>query len=85
MRSTLSGGVALLSVYALGLGIPFLLAALFMGTLVDRLKSLRRVGRWLQAAAGVIMVLMGIAMVTGTLTAFGYWLLEQFPLLGRIG
>ena len=84
-QTALSGGVGLLSVYALGLGIPFLLAALFTGTLVDKLRSLRHVGRRLQVAAGVIMIVMGIAMVTGKLTAFGYWLLEQFPVLGRIG
>jgi cytochrome c-type biogenesis protein len=35
--------------------------------------------------AGVIMVVMGIAMMTGKLTAFSYWLLERFPALGRIG
>jgi cytochrome c-type biogenesis protein len=84
-QTALSGGVGLLSVYALGLGIPFLLAALFTGTLVDKLKSLRDVGRRLQVVAGIIMILMGIAMVTGKLMAFGFWLLEQFPLLGRIG
>jgi cytochrome c-type biogenesis protein len=75
----------LLSVYALGLGVPFLLAALFTGTLVDRLGSLRHVGRRLQVAAGVVMIVMGVAMMTGRLTAFGYWLLERFPVLGRIG
>jgi len=30
-------------------------------------------------------VAMGIAMMTGKLTAFSYWLLERFPVLGRIG
>lgn len=84
-QSAVSSGVGLLSVYALGLGVPFLLAALFTGTLVDRLKSLRHIGRRLQVAAGVIMILMGIAMVTGKLTVFAFWLLEQFPVLGRIG
>jgi cytochrome c-type biogenesis protein len=31
------------------------------------------------------MVLMGLAMVTGQLSGFSYWLLEVFPALGRIG
>ncbi len=39
----------------------------------------------LQAAAAVILILMGIAMVTGWLTRLSYWLLEAFPALGRIG
>jgi cytochrome c-type biogenesis protein len=84
-QSSLSGGVALLAAYALGLGVPFLLFAFFTGELVGRLKALRRLGRSLQIVAGTIMILMGLAMVTGRLTTFGFWLLQTFPALGRIG
>ena len=84
-QSSVSGGVGLLSAYALGLGVPFVLSAAFAGAAVARLKALRRLGRGLQFAAGAIMILMGLAMVTGRLTAFGFWLLETFPALGRIG
>lgn len=84
-QSSVSGGVALLSAYALGLGVPFLLTALFAGAAVRKLKALRRLGRGLQIAAGAIMIAMGLAMVTGRLTTFGFWLLETFPALGRIG
>jgi cytochrome c-type biogenesis protein len=83
-QSSVCGGVALRSAYALGLGVPFLLSALFAGATVGRLKKLRCLGVGLQIAAGVIMVLIGLAMVTGRLTTFGYWLLETFPTLGRI-
>lgn len=31
------------------------------------------------------MVLMGLAMMTGQLTVFSYWLLETVPFLGQIG
>jgi cytochrome c-type biogenesis protein len=85
MQSSVSGGVTLLSVYAAGLGVPFVLSAFFMRELAGRLKALRRTGRMLQAGAGVVMVAMGVAMATGQLTAFSYWLLEVFPALGRIG
>lgn len=78
-------GMALLSVYSLGLGMPFILAALFTGAFVSRLKSLRRVGRPLEIGAGVIMVLMGLAMITGYMTTFAYWMLRTFPVLGQIG
>jgi len=85
MQNSVHGGVVLLAAYALGLGIPFVLSAVFMRELVGRLKVLRRAGRPLQVVAGLIMVLMGVAMVTGKLTEFSYWLLERFPVLGRIG
>lgn len=78
-------GVALLGVYSAGLGVPFVLAAAFTGTLTRHLKLLRHVGRPLQMVAGIVLVVMGIAMLTGQLTAFSWWLLRTFPVFGRIG
>ncbi|MGH8809187.1 MAG: prolipoprotein diacylglyceryl transferase family protein, partial [Noviherbaspirillum sp.] len=78
-------GVPLLSFYAAGLGVPFLLAALFTRELAGRLKGLRRFGTALQIAAGLILVAMGIAMITGQLSSFAFWLLRIFPGLGTIG
>ena len=80
-----SGAIALLSSYAAGLGVPFLLSALFMHELTARLKTLRRTGRVLHIGAGLVMVVMGVAMATGQLMVFTYWLLNSFPALGRIG
>lgn len=85
MQSSAVQGVLLLGFYAAGLGVPFLLAALFMGKLVGRMKAFRRVGVLLQVSAGIVMVLMGMAMITGHLTSFAFWLLKAFPVLGRIG
>jgi cytochrome c-type biogenesis protein len=83
--ATVSSGVALLAVYSLGLGAPFLLAALFTDRLMARLKAIGRVGRLLQLAAGAVMIVMGVAMITGQLSAFSYWLLDTFPVLAEIG
>ncbi len=85
VQTSLQGSIGLLTAYALGLGVPFLLAAIFMRELLGRIKALRRAGRPLQFVAGVVMILFGIAMVTGRVTTFSYWLLEKFPVLGRIG
>ncbi|MFC4350869.1 cytochrome c biogenesis CcdA family protein [Fodinicurvata halophila] len=82
---TLTGGIALLAVYSLGLGVPFLLTALFTDRLMARLKTIGRIGRLLQLGAGAILILMGIAIMTGQLSAFSYWLLDTFPALGNIG
>ena len=78
-------GALLLAIYSLGLGLPFLLAALFTGALLARLRALGRAGRNLQRAAGGLLVAMGLLMVTGQLERLAYWLLETFPVLGRIG
>lgn len=83
--STVEQGVTLLAVYSAGLGVPFLVAAGFADALAGKLRRLGRIGRRLHQAAGVIMVLMGVAMMTGQITALSYWLLDAFPALGRIG
>ena len=83
--ATVGQGIVLLAVYSAGLGIPFLILAGFIDSLAGRLRGLGRIGRRLQQAAGAIMVAMGLAMVTGRLSALSYWLLDAFPALGRIG
>jgi len=83
--ATIADGVALLGVYSLGLGVPFVLAAVFTDGLMGRIKSVGRVGQALKLFAGATMVLMGVAMITGYLSTFSFWLLNTFPVLGAIG
>jgi len=85
VSTSLSSGTTLLAIYALGLGVPFVLAAAFTGIFVSRMGRLRRFGRPLQIGAGALMILMGIAMITGWLSSFAYWMLESFPILSEIG
>jgi cytochrome c-type biogenesis protein len=85
VSATVSQGIVLLSLYSLGLGIPFMAAAAFTDGLLARLRTLGRIGRSLQMGAGALVVAMGAAIVTGALTSFSYWLLETFPILSRIG
>jgi cytochrome c-type biogenesis protein len=83
--ATVANGVALLGVYSVGLGVPFLLAAAFTDGLVMRLRTIGRAGRVLQLVAGGVMIVMGAAMITGQLSTFSFWLLETFPALSAIG
>lgn len=80
-----TGGVGLLAAYALGLGVPFLAAALFADSAARGLRRLRGFGAALQIGGGLIMVVLGIAMITGRLSTFSLWLLDTFPVLGTIG
>jgi cytochrome c-type biogenesis protein len=80
-----ANGVSLLAIYSFGLAVPFLAAAAFTATFLERSKRFRRFGTYLNVGAGVIMIAMGIAMVTGRLSSLAYWLLETFPIFGRIG
>ncbi len=85
VSATAAQGAVLLTVYSLGLGLPFLAAAAFTDTLLARLRALRRTGRSLQIGAGAVMVAMGVAMITGECSTMSYWLLETFPVFARIG
>ena len=82
---TLSQGVALLGAYSLGLGIPFLIAAWLTGRFASRIKALSRIGRSLNIGAGLIMVILGVAMITGYLSVFAFWILDTFPIFSTIG
>ena len=85
ISTNISAGIILLTAYAAGLGIPFLLSALFTESLMRRMTTMRKSGRWLKIGAGAVMIAMGIAMVTGYMTSMSYWLLENFPVFSRIG
>ena len=80
-----ASGVDLLAAYALGLGVPFLLAALFADRIARLLGRLRGVGAALQIGGGLVMIVLGIAMLTGQLTVFSKWMLDTFPALGSVG
>jgi cytochrome c-type biogenesis protein len=83
--ATVSGGAALLGVYSLGLGIPFIASAMFVDRITSKLRTFGRAGRFLQFTTGGVMVLAGVAMMTGQLATFSYWLLETFPSLSTVG
>lgn len=80
-----ANGVSLLAIYSFGLAVPFLAAAAFTMVFLERSKRIRRFGKYLNLGAGVIMIAMGIAMITGRMSSFSYWLLETFPILSLIG
>lgn len=84
-RATVGEGALLLAVYSAGLGIPFLVAALFSGAFMRFLSRFRvHLGR-VEKAMGGLLVIAGILFLTGGLQSASYWLLESFPALGRLG
>jgi cytochrome c-type biogenesis protein len=82
---TVPQGVILLIIYSLGLGLPFLAAALVTDRLFDRVRQMGRWSRFLQIGAGAIVIGMGALMITGELSTLSYWLLGTFPGLASIG
>jgi cytochrome c-type biogenesis protein len=83
-EASLGAGVRLLLVYSLGLGIPFVLAAIAIGPFLGFLQRFRRhLGR-VEMVMGLLLVATGVLMLTGGLNWFGTWMIENVPVLGRI-
>ena len=78
-RETVGEGALLLFAYSIGLGIPFLIAAVFSGAFMRFMTKFRvHLGR-VEKAIGGLLVLAGIFFVTGGVSTVSYWLLETFP------
>lgn len=84
-EATVAKGAGLLAVYSLGLGIPFLIAAVAIGPFAKFLARFRKHIGKVEKIMGLLLVLTGIAFLTGSVATFSFWLLETFPVLGRIG
>jgi len=84
-ETTVTKGAGLLAVYSAGLGIPFVLAALAAEPFAAFLARFRVHVAKVEKAMGGLLVLTGIAFLSGWITQASFWLLEAFPVLGRIG
>jgi cytochrome c-type biogenesis protein len=78
-------GMVLLALYSLGLGIPFLVAAFSMDRFLGFSMAIRRHMRLIERGMGVLLIVTGIAFLTGSMQTMSYWLLETFPGLASIG
>jgi cytochrome c-type biogenesis protein len=78
-------GAALLFAYALGIGVPFLLAAAFVAPFLRFVARFRRHVRAVELAVGGLLVVTGVMVLTGTFQEIGGWMLDRWPGLGRFG
>jgi len=78
-RETVGSGVMLLGSYALGLAVPFLLAAGATGYFLNASKRFRNAIPIIEKASGVMLVLVGLLLVSGSLTVLSGWLTRFTP------
>ena len=83
--ATPAKGVILLDTYAAGLGIPFVLVAVFFPSLKGLMGWMKRHMMRIERIMGVLLWTVGLMMVTGQFTQFSWWILEQFPALSTLG
>jgi cytochrome c-type biogenesis protein len=78
-------GATLLFAYAMGIGIPFLLAAAFATPFLGFVQRFRRHFRKVEIALGLLLIATGLLVMTGGFQEIGAWMIERWPELGRFG
>jgi cytochrome c-type biogenesis protein len=78
-------GAALLAVYALGIGLPFILAAFFAPRFLAWATRFRRHLATVEKVMGGLLVLTGLLFMTGQMSAIANWMLDTFPVFSEIG
>ncbi len=78
-RADLAQGLRLLTAYSLGLAIPFLVAAWALEYFLRWFQRFRRYIGWVERVAGVLLVVVGLLMLTGSFTLLSGWLQGLTP------
>jgi cytochrome c-type biogenesis protein len=81
---SLAAGIRLLFVYSLGLGVPFILAAVAIGPFLGFLRRFKHQLRHVEMAMGALLVLTGILFLVGGTAWLSQWLIDTVPGLARI-
>jgi cytochrome c-type biogenesis protein len=85
IEENINKSILLLSSYSLGLAIPFIISGILIDKFLIFSKKLRKHILIISKIGGIILLLTGIAILTGQLQILGFFILEYFPILGDIG
>jgi cytochrome c-type biogenesis protein len=80
-------GTYLLGVYSVGLGLPFLLSAIFISQAIGVMRRIKPHMRKIEVAMGILLLIVGVTLFTGSFSVFSGWILDVMdrygiPLLG---
>ncbi|SFD05358.1 cytochrome c biogenesis CcdA family protein [Tropicimonas isoalkanivorans] len=75
-------GAAMLFVYGLGMTLPFVIAALFIGPFMRWMKGFRRHLPTVEKAMGVLLIAFGVLIGTNSVNLIAEWMLNYMPAVG---
>ncbi|MDQ7079146.1 MAG: cytochrome c biogenesis protein CcdA [Paracoccaceae bacterium] len=84
-EDSIGRGTFLMGMYAVGLGLPFILSAIFINRAMGLMNRLKRHMGLIEKIMGGLLIAVGVMMATGAFSRLSYWLLETFPALSQIG
>jgi cytochrome c-type biogenesis protein len=85
LETTVFKGVVLLAIYSLGLSIPFILAGVYFTKFLIFSKFTRVHTVTILKASGYVLLVTGVLIITGKLQVIGFFILDIFPFLGKLG
>jgi len=85
LEESINKSMLLLSFYSLGLAIPFIISGVLIDKFLFFSKNFKKYILIINKAGGAILLLTGIAILTGHLQILGFFILEYIPALGNIG
>tara|TARA_B100000427_G_scaffold268167_1_gene234070 strand:+ start:1851 stop:2567 length:717 start_codon:yes stop_codon:yes gene_type:complete len=85
LEENIGRGILLLSFYSLGLAIPFIISGILIDKFLLFSKRFKRYTVKITKTGGIILLLTGLAILTGQLQILGFFILEYFPVLENIG
>ncbi|HYE88257.1 MAG TPA: cytochrome c biogenesis protein CcdA [Vicinamibacterales bacterium] len=78
-QESVNQGILLLSIYSLGLAIPFLLTALAINQFFVAFSKIRRYYHAIEIVSGVLMIIIGVLIFTNRFTIIAQWLTPYLP------
>lgn len=83
-KETVGEGIVLLASYSAGLGIPFVITGFSLSIFYNAFNKIKHHFRKIEIASGVLLIIIGILMMTGSLTIIANYLTKWFPFLSEI-
>ncbi len=83
-QDTVGKGIILLSVYSLGLGIPFMAASLSINAFLGFFRKFKKYINWVKVIGGVLLIIVGILIMTNNLIILSSYFMKWFPFLNEL-
>ena len=85
IEENINKSILLLSFYSLGLAIPFIISGVLIEKFLFFSKNFRKYVPIVTRIGGTVLLLTGIAILTGQLQVLGFFILKYFPSLSNLG
>ena len=84
-EGTILKGIILMTFYAIGMGVPFIITGVFISRAIGLQKKLRQYMGIIEFIMGVLLMVTGILILSGSFSSISFFLLDYFPFLATIG